>query len=224
MQLESAVPSAQGRQFTAQPANAAEKAKDSGFWGDDGFSFGDIIDAINPLQHLPVIGTAYRAMTHDDLSHGSRMVGGTLFGGPIGFVISLINNAMESDTGKDIGDHILTLFTGDEGKEEVQTANLAKPELNESTVKNITVAENNDAVLQPSQTTLMVRKEQEVLESWLAARSEVSNSVPTQITITPEESRHDDRIMHPLAEFANEYRARQWVNTAEESLHTDLRV
>src|SRR5688572_6968383 len=34
---------------------------------DDGYSFGDVIDMINPLQHLPVIGMLYRKFTGDTI-------------------------------------------------------------------------------------------------------------------------------------------------------------
>ena len=34
-------------------------------FGSDGFSFLDVLDIINPLQHLPVISTLYRQVTGD---------------------------------------------------------------------------------------------------------------------------------------------------------------
>ena len=57
---------------------------DDGFkiFGDDGFTFLDFLDIINPLHHIPVIGTLYREMTDDSLDPGSRVIGGTLFSVP----------------------------------------------------------------------------------------------------------------------------------------------
>ena len=57
---------------------------DGGFkiFGDDGFTFLDFLDIINPLHHIPVIGTLYREMTDDSLDPGSRVIGGTLFSVP----------------------------------------------------------------------------------------------------------------------------------------------
>jgi len=52
-------------------------------------SFGDIIDVINPLQHIPVISTIYRAVTGDEASVGAQVAGGAIFGGPIGMLFSL---------------------------------------------------------------------------------------------------------------------------------------
>ena len=52
-------------------------------------SFGDIVDAINPLQHLPIIGNIYRAVTGDESSVGAQLAGGTLYGGALGGLISV---------------------------------------------------------------------------------------------------------------------------------------
>ncbi|HEC90310.1 MAG TPA: hypothetical protein ENI55_01450, partial [Alphaproteobacteria bacterium] len=98
--------------------NAAAGAKQTtdkpGFqlFGKDGFTFGDFIDIINPLQHIPIVSTIYRQMTGDDLDPGSRIGGGALFGGPIGLVASLVNVLVDEATGKDVGEQVLALFDG----------------------------------------------------------------------------------------------------------------
>ena len=53
------------------------------FFSNDGLTFGDIIDVINPLQHIPVVSTIYWELTGDKISPAARMAGGALFGGPI---------------------------------------------------------------------------------------------------------------------------------------------
>jgi hypothetical protein len=73
------------------------------------FSFGDVIDMINPLQHLPVIGTLYRKFTGDTIKPFSNIVGGALFGGPIGAVASTMNVAIKERTGKDIAENAFNL-------------------------------------------------------------------------------------------------------------------
>src|SRR5215470_10031750 len=70
-------------------------------FGKDGPSFRDLLGAINPLQHIPVVGNIYRAITGDTLSPGARMAGGALYGGPIGALAGAINAAIEGGTGKD---------------------------------------------------------------------------------------------------------------------------
>jgi hypothetical protein len=82
------------------------------FWGEDGLRFGDVLDAINPLQHIPVVSTIYRNLTGDDISPGARIAGGTLFGGPIGFISGLFNSAVEAASGQDLGGQVLALLPG----------------------------------------------------------------------------------------------------------------
>ncbi len=75
-------------------------------FGDDGFTFGDLIDTINPLQHIPVVSTIYREQTGDDIAAAPRVIGSTLFFGPLGIIGALANIAIEESTGKDIGAHV----------------------------------------------------------------------------------------------------------------------
>ena len=86
-----------------------DQSKD--LFGEDGLTFADLLDIVNPLQHIPVVSTIYRALTGDEIEHGSRMAGGALFGGGIGFAGALFNVILENDTGKDIGEHALA-FAG----------------------------------------------------------------------------------------------------------------
>lgn len=69
-------------------------------WPPNGeISFGEILHAINPLQHLPVIGTIYRAITGDTIPAPMRLfgsiVGGLLTGGPIGLATAIVGNFIE---------------------------------------------------------------------------------------------------------------------------------
>lgn len=79
-------------------------------WGSDGLTFGDILDIINPLQHIPIVSTIYRAITGDDIAAAPKIAGGALFGGVIGLVVSIIDTAIEQITGQDTGEHLLALF------------------------------------------------------------------------------------------------------------------
>ena len=92
-----------------RPAAATEGPA---FWGEDGFGFDDLLDLINPLQHIPIISSIYRAITGDTIAPGPRMLGGALFGGgPIGaiagFAAGAINAGLAHETGKDLGGHAL---------------------------------------------------------------------------------------------------------------------
>ena len=63
-----------------------------------GFGFGDLLDIINPLQHIPIIGHLYRALTGDNLNAGGRILGGLLYGGPMGFVAG-VGGSMLAESG-----------------------------------------------------------------------------------------------------------------------------
>jgi hypothetical protein len=70
-------------------------------------SFADLIDIVNPLQHIPVVNTIYRHMTGDQISAPAQFMGATLYGGPLGGALSLANIAVEDYTGRGIGDTVM---------------------------------------------------------------------------------------------------------------------
>lgn len=59
---------------------------------DNTLSFGDFIDVINPLQHLPIVGSIYRAVTGDTLKPAAQVTGGILYGALTG--TGVISGAM----------------------------------------------------------------------------------------------------------------------------------
>ena len=81
-------------------------------FGEDGFSFFDLLDIVNPLQHIPIVSNIYRRITGDTIDPLPRVAGGALFGGAIGFAVSAVNAMVDGATGKDIGEHVLA-FLGD---------------------------------------------------------------------------------------------------------------
>lgn len=69
--------------------------------------FDDLLDVVNPLQHLPVVSTIYRAVTGDKIGDIEKVAGDALYGGTFGLVSSLADVAFEKITGKDFGDTIM---------------------------------------------------------------------------------------------------------------------
>ncbi len=45
-----------------------------------------VADTLNPLQHIPLVGGLYRSVSGDNLSSAGMVLGGLLFGGPLGFL------------------------------------------------------------------------------------------------------------------------------------------
>jgi hypothetical protein len=82
---------------------------------DRDFEFGDLLDVINPLQHIPVVGSLYRNLTGDQISGPAKIMGGLLYGGPVGFVAALATTIAEQEVGQDLGEAALAaLFDGEE--------------------------------------------------------------------------------------------------------------
>ncbi len=75
--------------------------------------FDSLLDIVNPLQHLPIVSTLYRASSGDQIGDFEQIAGDTLYGGPFGLVTSLADLAFKDFTGKNIGDTVLAMLTGD---------------------------------------------------------------------------------------------------------------
>ncbi len=131
----------------ASAEDVKDKALADGKTTDDGLTFADLLDTINPLQHLPIIAPLYREITGDTISPAARIIGGGLFGGPLGLVASMVDAAIEDGTGRDIGGNLVALVKGDPlGKEAMQ--NIAKAKAAET--KRPEVADASQAVPQPA--------------------------------------------------------------------------
>jgi len=70
-------------------------------------SFDEFLSAINPLQHIPVVGTIYRAITGDTILPAARVLGSALISGPIGLITSAADAILEQSTGKDMASTVL---------------------------------------------------------------------------------------------------------------------
>jgi hypothetical protein len=92
----------------------APKKKLGMFQEDSGPGFGDFLDMINPLQHIPIINSIYREVSGDDIGVGARMAGGAIYGGVLGLAIAAVNSLVEAATGDDIGGHAIAMFKGDD--------------------------------------------------------------------------------------------------------------
>jgi hypothetical protein len=82
-------------------------------FGKDGFSFKALLDVINPLQHIPIVSGAYRLITGEEIGFVPRVLGGALFGGPIGLIAGLVNAIVKEASGQDLGETALALATDD---------------------------------------------------------------------------------------------------------------
>lgn len=87
------------------------------------FTFDDFLDIINPLQHIPVLSILYRELTGDQMHGASRIIGGLLYGGPLGFIGGIVDAVAEQATGHDLADNaVAALFGGPEDAPPATTA------------------------------------------------------------------------------------------------------
>lgn len=87
-----------------EPTASSSKQKQ-----DQEFGFGDLIDMVNPLQHIPVVSHFYREITGDDIKPVAKIIGGTVFGGPAGAASGLVNAVVKHETGRDIPGNAMSL-------------------------------------------------------------------------------------------------------------------
>ncbi|MGZ8423856.1 MAG: hypothetical protein ACXWYD_02795 [Candidatus Binatia bacterium] len=95
------------------PTPTAAPAKAFSLWQSASFEFGDFLDIVNPLQHMPIVATIYRNLTDDRIGMAPRVIGGALWGRLSGLVTGVVNSLVEWFTGKDIGDHIYAKIWGE---------------------------------------------------------------------------------------------------------------
>ncbi len=81
---------------SASPTAAPPPAPGGGLFGSDGFTFRDLIDLVNPLHHIPVVGQVYRRLTGDVIDPAMRIAGGALFGGPLGAAFAAAGTVLDA--------------------------------------------------------------------------------------------------------------------------------
>lgn len=125
---------------------SAGKGTSSDFFGADGIGFRDVLDAINPLNHIPIVSDLMKEATGHQVSTASRLVGGTLLGGPIGFVTALASVIFEGSTGSSPAEAAYAALSGENTTEVAANAAAAK------TAENETSAETTEEVAQAAST------------------------------------------------------------------------
>jgi hypothetical protein len=111
------------------PENVTSTAPKTG--DQDESFFHHMLDVVNPLQHLPVIGTIYRAITGEHIGPVEKIAGDALYGGLWGAVSSIADVALEQITGKSAEDTVLGWL---KGSSDTEVAKITAP--------NITVAQS----------------------------------------------------------------------------------
>ncbi|HEY1837461.1 MAG TPA: hypothetical protein VGG36_07370 [Rhizomicrobium sp.] len=77
--------------------------------------FDNLLDVVNPLEHLPVVSTIYSNLTGDKPNDFTQVAGDLLYGGPLGFLSSIGNLVFKDVTGKTVGDTVWGWVTDKSG-------------------------------------------------------------------------------------------------------------
>lgn len=100
--FESALALSSGKENRQDPASAEQ-----------GYGLYDVLDVINPLQHIPVVNLLYRGITGDEMGAPARILGSSLYGGPVGAVMAVIDTVVEQETGRTMAGNAIALAGGD---------------------------------------------------------------------------------------------------------------
>jgi len=105
-------------QIEARFSDIEESSFKLGYSGNSGdsraskpFGFADLLDMANPLHHIPIVGHVYRKMTGDAIKPVSQIVGGGVFGGPLGAAAGIVNVVVAQETGQGVVDHAVGYVT-----------------------------------------------------------------------------------------------------------------
>lgn len=100
----SAEPSAASQDAPAPPSSSpsstssssatAQKNQSGAEKPTDQIGFLDFLDIINPLQHIPIIGNIYRSVTGDNIKPVAKIIGDSIYGGPIGAATGMITTVL----------------------------------------------------------------------------------------------------------------------------------
>ncbi len=86
----------QGTLARAQPADGGPPLGEDQFVPMPGnITFDQFLAGLNPLHHLPVVGMVYRAVTGEEVPPPMRVLGGAIFGGVPGMMVSAAMAAIE---------------------------------------------------------------------------------------------------------------------------------
>ena len=81
--------------------------------GSGTLSFDDLLDVVNPLQHIPVVSDIYRSLTGDSISGKAQVAGDAIYGGPLGLVSGVVSVAIEAAEGTSPGKALIAAIGGD---------------------------------------------------------------------------------------------------------------
>jgi|GEM_PF-1487528 hypothetical protein len=134
-----------------QTAAQAEAATTAGAFSDGRTpGFGDVLDMVNPLQHIPVVSQYYRDWTGDDMGYISQVAGGALWGGSLGVAASFVNLGLTSVMGQSPTQYIQQFFAGDDATAAGSASNTLAGNNSNSSRKAVSNTVSNTVITSPA--------------------------------------------------------------------------
>lgn len=127
-------------------------------------SFDDFIDMVNPLQHIPVLSSVYRAIAGEDINPISRVAGDALYGGVFGLASAGLSAASA------LGDEVFAAANDGQSASEIIIAALSGG----GEDSKIQVAENSV----PAAAPVAVPAETAVAQQATEPKTEVAQAAP----------------------------------------------
>lgn len=184
-----------------EPSNKPVKARP---FGKDGLSFGDFVDIINPLHHIPIVGSLYRKITGDEIAALPRVAGGGLFGGVIGLGLATVSALTKASTGKDVGQNA---FDGIKAiaNSFSETKTLSKSETEQSP-KHMQPQKENISVSLPNVSTAKEQLEPGTIEQLMVIDKAIPQDSTDNVQIIDKTANHRkvDMARFALAQSAYE--------------------
>ena len=109
---------------TSRVVEAVSSEKTQFGASDEGMSFDDVRNVVNPLHHIPIVSTILQAVSGAKIGIGPRMIAAAVLGGPAGLILAGISAFIEEMSGGTIAEHAVALFDGLTGDGEPAPANM----------------------------------------------------------------------------------------------------
>lgn len=150
------------------------------FFGEDGLQVSDILDVLNPLQHIPFVSTLYRELTGDTISSAAKLAGGALLGGPLGLITAIADTVVTQETGKGLTETAVAAISGGDTVQVAQVA-VKKTVSDADTVEQLypdTVASAEQKIAAERYASLAQKQQQADIEILPPSLTPASLSVP----------------------------------------------
>jgi len=188
------IQTATASQASDKPQNTVNKSQKN----NDIFDFNDVLDVINPLQHIPIVSNLYKEQTNDEISNQAKSVGdvlyGMLTGGIYGAFSAIGNSVLKQETTKDLSEHLMA-FVAEENTQKNTTAQIKSNKINE-----INEINESNTIAYASENF----EEDELFNNDITLQQPITNRATQTEPDQPENNKENNTIAHVVDNFEND--------------------